>query len=153
MKLRFEALCHSSVALLFVLASCSTVTAFGSHRVRTINKHGRPIPSIYYGAIPDSRVVYELKSPGKGHTSCLVVKAVYRESSNKPRFLPVVGGCGGHYQVDYYRNCGSACGGTEDWTYSDSFVATWCDGYTFNQEGCATMTCTDQYTCWNDTCP
>lgn len=56
MKIGFEALCHSSVALLFVLASCSVVTASGSHRVRTSNRHGSPIPSKYYGAIPDSRV-------------------------------------------------------------------------------------------------
>ncbi len=82
----------------------------------------------------------------------LLKTAVYRESDGLPRLLNVQGSCGAHYQYEITRNCGSCLGGTEEWTYSDSDLATYCDGYTFDSYGCDGG-CNEQVWCYNNIGP
>ena len=135
------------LVLFLVLVTYPTLNAAEPRQPRIIDKHGSQIPSIYYGALPDPRVVYELTGRSASST-CSLLKAVYRESENRARIVQVQDSCGSHYMVDYYRNCGSECGGTEDWTFADSTISEWCIGYTFNYTSCNTQNCRDQYTCY-----
>jgi hypothetical protein len=116
---------------------------------RIINRHGREIPSIYSGAIPNPAVLFELQGGPAIERSCSLIKAAYHPS-DKGRFVQVYN-CTGHYQVPTFRSCGLPCGGTESWTYGDSMIATYCDGAMFEDGACATGNCRDETTCFE--CP
>jgi hypothetical protein len=111
-------------------------------QARLIDSHGLRIPSIFYGTLPNPKAAFEhsriMKTSGASSRLCNVRDAVYRESDGLGRLLRVSNGCRDvHYQVEYYRSCGSQCGGGyENWTYSDSLYATWCDQYSIDLNGC-----------------
>ena len=124
---------------------------------RIMNREGKRIPSIFYDASPDARASraysWILKQGIRRSTaSCSVVTAVFRQSKDTPQLLNVQSGCGGHYQVDFIRDCMSCGGGTEDWAYSNSDLADYCEGYAFDHEGCE-LGCTQQFTRYNNTSP
>lgn len=113
----------------------------GANRARIIDRHGRQIPSVYNGVSPNLRYAHAfaqmMRTGGTNPRSCSDVHAaIYRESDHVGRLLKVQGGCGAHYQVEEIRPCGSCLGGSENWTYSDVTIATWCDGYIIDQMGC-----------------
>jgi hypothetical protein len=144
------------VVLVFLLGLSLSANNSGPIQPRIINRQGRQISAIFYGTSPDPRVVYELKAKGTIPSSCSLLKTVYHESARTAR-LRKVGGptCGAHYQVDYFRNCSSGGGGgtsNDDWTFGDSMIATWCDGYDFSYTSCPTGNCRDQFTCFSDDC-
>ena len=139
------------VPLLFV--ALAFVTVGGPAKVQIIDKHGRPLPNIFYGASRDSRVAFELSGrAAAGRTSdrpCLVRKVVYRQSEDPGRLVEVQGRCAGHYFVSEYRDCEAYCGGgVEQWVYSDSLLATYCDGYTYDYTGCGSGQCFEEFTCF-----
>jgi hypothetical protein len=50
--------------------------------------------------------------------------------------------------MEYELRICSYCGGQESWTYVDPY-APWEQGYTFDNHGCATGNCNEEYTCYN----
>ena len=119
--------------VLLVLSVFSHGSTVGPSQI--IDTHGRHIASVFNGVSPNLRYARAfsqmMKTGGTSPSPCtLVRKAVFRESDHIGRLLKVQVGCGAHDQVEEIRNCGSSCGGcSENWTYSDSLIATWCDGY------------------------
>jgi len=143
--------------LFFAVLLAAYPTLNASDRLKVINRHGRPVPSVYDGTVPDPKVIYELEAARtkSAAPNCSLLKTVYHPSDHGARFLPVLGeSCAGHYMVDEYRTC-TYCGGQEDWTYVDYFLESeWCIGYEFHYESCLTQNCRDQSTCWNvASCP
>ena len=71
--------------------------------MQIIDKHGRPLPNIFYGASRDSRVAFELSGrAAAGRTSdrpCLVRKVVYRQSEDPGPLVEVQGRCACDYFV------------------------------------------------------
>jgi len=144
-----------SITWVFLVVSIGVFAerSFGSY-THLIDSHGRRIPSIFYGTSPsaagaafqNSRI---MKTSGARARPCNVRDAIYRESDGLGRFLKVQGTCRDvHYQVGEFRSCGSVCGGGwENWTYSDSLNATWCDQYQIDLMGCVGQ-CAEHTTCW-----
>jgi hypothetical protein len=152
-----------SLRLLFSITWVFLVVSIGvfaerpfSSYARLIDSHGRRIPSIFYGTSPSHRAAFQnswiMKTSGASARPCNARNAIYRESDGLARFVPVQGGCReAHYQVEYPRSCGSQCGGGfENWTYSDSMAATWCDQYSIDLDGCNSG-CAEDSWCWG--CP
>jgi hypothetical protein len=115
-----------------------------------IDRYGKQIPSIFYGIPLSVRIAplyYRIKQTnGRSLGSCSVLKASFHNSDRLGRFLNVDDGCTSHYQVPEERSCGSQCsGGMETWTFSDSEIADYCDGYAIDFEGCTTGTCREDY--------
>src|SRR5947207_12904257 len=145
----------SLISLLLVVLNFGSVGHAKGTRI--INLHGTQISSIFYGLSPNPKITpeyFRVMKTNSGNTrSCPVLKtAVYRESDGLARLVNVQGFCGGHYQVEITRHCGSCLGGTEGWTYSDSNLATYCDGYAIDPDGC-TGGCNEHSWCYNDISP
>ena len=144
----------SLISLLLVVLNFGSVGHAKGTRI--INLHGTQISSIFYGLSPNPKITpeyFRVMKTNSGNTrSCPVLKtAVYRESDGLARLLQVQGGSCCHYQWEITSDCGSCQGGTEEWTYSDSQLATYCDGYTFDM-GCV-GNCVDHGWCYNDVSP
>jgi hypothetical protein len=143
------------ISLLLVVLDFGSVGHAKTTRI--INRHGTQIPSIFYGLSPNPKITPEyfrvMKTNSRNTRPCPALKtAVYRESDGLARLVQVQGGCCCHYQVEITRDCGSCQGGTEEWTYSDTDLVTYCDGYTFDNEGC-TGQCVEHVWCYNNSGP
>jgi hypothetical protein len=149
-----------SLRLLFSITWIFLVVSIGffeerSSYARLIDSHGRRIPSIFYGTSPSHRAAFQnsriMKTSGDSARPCNARNAIYRESDGFGRFVQVQGLCrDAHYQVEFIRNCVSCGGGEENWTYSDSMAATWCDQYQIDPYGC-TYGCYEDSWCYG--CP
>jgi hypothetical protein len=138
------------ISLLLVVLNFGSVGHAKGTRI--INWHGTQIPSIFYGLSPNPKITPEyfraMKTNSRNARPCPLLKtAVYRESDGLARLLQVQGGCCCHFQLEITRPCVSCLGGDEQWTYSDSDLATYCDGYTFDV-GCV-GNCVDHVWCYN----
>jgi hypothetical protein len=147
--------CKISIVLLIVLAHAQITTTCkaSSTEAKIIDRHGKRILSIFSGITPDPRIALECsriindkrQNPGSG----TVRKTIYRRA-DRPRLLPVCNApCRSHYQVQYTRDCLSCGGGTENWCYSDSINATYCEGYAIYPTGCVSG-CTEEDLCGYD---
>lgn len=126
---------------------------------RIINSRGEQIISIFQSIAPNPRLgpeYYREIEAGRNRSSasCPTIKsAVFRESDGLPQLLKAQGGCPyGHYQVDTYRDCVTCGGGIENWTYSDSEEAEYCDGYAIDFLGCGAG-CREDTACYNNSDP
>jgi len=139
------------------LLTLEPANASQSRKPRIIDRLGEQIPSVFYGIGPSPRIALEYfraRENRENPRACHVQNAIYRESEGIARFLKVQSGCDyARYQVAEYRNCGSYCGGGEEnWTYSDSLLATYCDRYQIDMTACNTQNCQEDTACWDDAC-
>ena len=143
-------------SLLLTLASANAAPS-PSRKLRIIERLGKQIPSVFYGIAPSPKIALEYFRARENRANpgaCHVQNAIYRESEGIARFLTVQSGCNyGRYQTDETRPCGSYCGGGEEnWTYSDSLLATYCDRYQIDMTACNTQNCQEDTACWDDGC-
>jgi hypothetical protein len=146
-------------AFCFICLIVPTVTCQGtsssSLKTHIIDRGGTTIPSIFYAIAPNPRTALHnaeiMKARRAYPGSCSVRTAVLHEHDSIAKFT-TVSGCGGHYQVDFFRIC-NYCGGEDDWTFSDSSISDYCTGSTSEYNGCATGNCLIEYTCYNNVSP
>ena len=157
MKAELSRRCVVAIAifsLFLLIVDCGD--AASPTQARIIDRNGIHIPSIFHGISPNPRFAVEyqrtLKGKGRNPGSCFVLQASYHYNRGTGQLLNVQGtGCGAHYQVSELRNCGSQCGGgQEDWTYSDSLLASYCDGYAVDYLACNTGNCREDSWCWEE---
>jgi hypothetical protein len=115
-----------------------------STEAKTVDRHGKRVPSIFSGISPNPRIALEVsriiitKDDRKNPGPCVVRDAIYRRA-DRPRFKKVGQlTCRSHYQVQYTypAGCDNCGGGTENWTYSDPPNSTYCYGYEIDLTGC-----------------
>ena len=142
--------CKISIVLLIVLAYAQTNCKARSTEAKIIDRHGKQIASIFSGITPGPRIALEcsriINDKRKNPGSSIVRKSIYRRA-DRPQLLLVCGSpCRSHYQVQYTRDCLSCGGGTENWCYSDSINASYCEGYYITPTGCASG-CNEENSC------
>src|SRR5260370_14169363 len=158
MKVLFWLLRICSVSLFCLLLSILCCrAASGSTEARIIDRHGAQIPTVFFGISPNPRVAPQYgfrRTSGTSAGSCSVLKAIYRESTGLGTLLHVQDYCPdyAHHQVQTTRECLSCGGGYENWTYSDSEMATYCDGYVIDNMGSA-YSCREDSWCYNQSSP
>ncbi len=138
------------IALVLLLVTGITFAAASSSHASLVDRHGRRIPSIFYGASPNPGIALEysriINKKGQNARPCDIRNAIYRQT-DKPRFMKAsIYICRSHYQFCQDRPCGSCGGGSESWCYSDSEQAIHQDGYTFDSFGC-TSGCNEEVGC------
>jgi|ERR1700731_240314 len=146
------------VGLVVVLFTCAA--AVNADQVSMIDRHGNHIPSIFFGASPSVSHMRQLLLDNTAKLATRpysLLEVNYRKQSasrdrGTGKLLRICGTCNSHYQVDEDRPCGSTCGGSENWTYSDDQAAPYCIGYTISLTGCNTRNCQQELTCPNGLC-
>jgi len=146
-----------SILLLIALGFVPIIPNFraSSTQARTIDRHGKQIPSIFSGVSPSARIALEYARRINERREILgsFRTTIYRRA-DRGQLKEVCGGpppCRSHYQVQYTRSCGSSCGGGEEnWCYADSINASYCDGYFIDMTGCASG-CQEENACSHPT--
>jgi hypothetical protein len=162
----------------FVSIVATLLVTFSGSGVRTeahpgnsqiIDRHGRPISSIYQGLSPNLRFAREYNSEARAKrrlppqseirrsalqrsaefNSCSFLQASFHDSKHIGRFLNAqLTDCSGHRAVSEFRNCTQSCGGGQyEWTYIDPY-GDYLQGYLIQGDGCGGCTL-DESTCFN----
>lgn len=131
--------------VLVIAAACALAAPSKTSPVsfKTIDRHGRLIPSVFSGISPNPRIANARRIAERRENAYQFrarCRSRLKKASYHPRLQKVCGtSCAGHYYYQEYKPpefCASCGGGDQLYAAHDPTIGDYCDGYYYDYNGC-----------------